>query len=342
MSPPKNTNRRRKVIEEEEKKNELQDTFVEKYHSEMSFGLPNNNSSMLDTERKNEEGLSKIKKKLSLKVLIPDENRRGSVSDSLMTKKESSAHIEPVTETDKITDNNISNYLQNHNPLSIFSQNSIQKDFLNKKHENAENNNNFNHYSPNFSAGSLKAFSPYYNSINQTPNVNINGINSNYFMFNNNFAGTPLKGSNNILSNNIHNVNFNVNANNPSFNNNSNTLCNNIIISEEILKNSKKMSDDNNSNNNYQGSNNNINLNINNVNTNPTIINIPSKIPYSDDPSKIVIPTPGRNLGFYSWVIHGSPVLHNNPLSNNSNNFPISNSQTPKLQKKKKKLSKKN
>jgi hypothetical protein len=56
-------------------------------------------------------------------------------------------------------------------------------------------------------------------------------------------------------------------------------------------------------------------LNLNNQTSHPTII-IP-KINFREDTNLVGIPTPGRNLGFYSWVIHGSPVLHNNPLVGN-------------------------
>ena len=56
-------------------------------------------------------------------------------------------------------------------------------------------------------------------------------------------------------------------------------------------------------------------LNLNNQISHPTII-IP-KINFREDTNLVGIPTPGRNLGFYSWVIHGSPVLHNNPLVGN-------------------------
>lgn len=195
-----------------------------------------------------------------------------------------------------------------------------QNEFLgNKKQlEECENNNNFNHYSPNFSAGSLKAISPFYNP---TPNLHSNSGVSNYFMFSNNILGTPLKSSNNV-----HNINFQiyggVNSNSgsnlvPYTNPISSTAINTNNFNDDNIKNPKESEDSLIvGNNNFTISNQPLSsMNISNLNPHPTII-IP-KINLKDDPNMIGIPTPGRNLGFYSWVIHGSPVLHNNPLVNN-------------------------
>jgi len=221
----------------------------------------------------------------------------------------------------KIDSDNLKNYLQNSNPLAIFSQSIIQNDFLsscNKKMAiNSIECNNYNHFSPNLSAGSLKAMSPFYNSINPTPNVIGNGGLSNYFLFNSNYpAATPLKGANNSLSNNVHNINFNISAmNNIKISNNINGNNNNIncnnLINDDNLKSKEELEDV--SNNNLET---NTNLKINHQSTDSRLINIP-KIYFKDNKSLLGIPTPGRNLGFYSWVIHGSPVLHNNPHNNN-------------------------
>jgi hypothetical protein len=64
----------------------------------------------------------------------------------------------------------------------------------------------------------------------------------------------------------------------------------------------------------------------NNTNFHPAI-NILPKIKVKDEANLVGVPTPGKNLGFYSWVIHGSPVLHNNPNSTGNNSFnPLSGS----------------
>jgi len=298
MCPPKLNKRKRR---EEDVKTETVDNDKTIYDmgSEMTFNQ--HLSSHFDTEKK-DEGLVKIKKKLSLKVLIPDENRKNSIE---MSKEKDKNEIE--------SNDSINSFLQNNNPLSIFSQGALQKDFP-KKDIITENNinNNFGHFSPNFSAGSLKAFSPYYNSISQTPNLQGYPA-ANYFMFNNN-NGTPLKNGG------VHNLNFPTIYNpHQNTNTNTNTLCN--MISEEMLKNKRTSDEPLNNNNNYQNSN--INLNINNVSSNPTIINLANnKYSNSTEDTKILIPTPGRNLGFYSWVIHGSPVLHNNPMQNTGSIIP--------------------
>ena len=103
--------------------------------------------------------------------------------------------------------------LENTNPLSIFSQTILQNEFIGQKKqpEENDNNNNYNHFSPNFSASSLKAISPFFNP---TPNIQNNGGLSNFFMFNNNIFGTPLKSVNNG-----NNINFHVIGNNSTNNN---------------------------------------------------------------------------------------------------------------------------
>lgn len=202
----------------------------------------------------------------------------------------------------------MNNLLENANPLSIFSQTILQNDLLGNKKQTDEtdNNNNFNQFSPNFSAGSLKAISPFFNP---TPNIQTAGGFSNFFMFNNNLVGTPLKSVNHV-----NNLNFHVIGNNSSITNNLVLPSNNTNL-EEINKNFNNFEENVIGKNNVQTNSNHIHLNSNNQILHPSII-IP-KINLRDETNLVGIPTPGRNLGFYSWVIHGSPVLHNNPLLGN-------------------------
>ncbi len=196
--------------------------------------------------------------------------------------------------------------LENTNPLSIFSQTIIQNDLIGHKKQTDEidNINNFNHFSPNFSAGSLKAISPFFNP---TPNIQTAGGFSNFFMFNNNLVGTPLKSMNN--------------TSNLNFQGLGNSSTNNMVTSpkntnqDELNKNFNNVEENVTAKISAQTNTNPPHLNLNNQISHPTII-IP-KINFREDTNLVGIPTPGRNLGFYSWVIHGSPVLHNNPLVGN-------------------------
>lgn len=187
-----------------------------------------------------------------------------------------------------------------------------------------EVNNNYNHFSPNFSAGSMKSMSPFYNSINPTPNINTNAGFSNFFLFNNNVSGTPIKAGFSNLPNSLNNINLQMYGSNICNNNivisksvnTNNNLCN-FAYDEENLK-DKRVIDEPSSilSNSNQVNNKNFNLKINNV-SNPTIKNIP--IISNDEERLIGIQPSGKNQGFYSWVIHGSPVLHNNPETNYTN-----------------------
>ena len=88
MSPPKNKIKNKIIIKNKEENFELSvsavennesidvNSILERKSSEMSFNINKTVSEL------GNEGLSKIKKKLSLKVVIPDENRKGSMSDS--------------------------------------------------------------------------------------------------------------------------------------------------------------------------------------------------------------------------------------------------------------------
>lgn len=246
--------------------------------------------------------------------------------------------------------NNITNYLQNTNPLAIFSS-GLGSEFLGHKtrNENAfDNQSNYNNYSnmnyghlsPNFSAGSIKALSPYYKSVNPTPNINTSGAGAfqNYFMFNNP-TGTPIKAAPNNNSNNVHSINFQMFGNNNNNNNiiiNSNPLNYNFGGDDNSRHKAPFHENLNQHPSSYENHHNVYNHQLNNnSNHNPEInitsghitknlhINVP-KINIKDEASLAALPTPGRNLGFYSWVIHGSPVLHNNPNHGGNSFNPLS------------------